>query len=256
MVLVIDWSFWLTIVSIVATAVFGVWAIILAKSWSYPGQITYFRGKPIRLFDDITGSLAHLTVSYKGEPVQKNLTLLKGFLVNTGRKDITNEMVEKALTFQLMDGYRWLEVSARASTDGDERAKIVNLKTVVFSLGLFRCNEFIRFEALVEVSDGTAWASEMFTHHRIADTATLRVKPVPAKPVRLSSTLWRGLLAIMLVGLMVVAELYVTPVTPPHIMRAVIWSLVLALVLCIFILAVVDSRRARKIRQILKIESE
>jgi len=148
MLLVIDWSFWLTIVGIVATIVFGVWAILIAKQWHYPGQITYFHDRPVRLLHDVIGNLPHITVGYKGEPVRKNLTLLKGFLVNTGRKDITREMVEKPLGFELEEGYRWLEVSARSSSEAEERAKILDPKTVVFTLGLLRCNEFLKFEGL------------------------------------------------------------------------------------------------------------
>jgi len=60
--------------------------------------------------DDITGSLPQLTVNYKGEVVKKNLTLIKGFLVNTGAKDITKEMVEKPLAFELVEGYRCLKL--------------------------------------------------------------------------------------------------------------------------------------------------
>jgi len=112
----------------------------------YPGEITFFHDRSIRLFDDITGSLPQLTVNYKGEVVKKNLTLIKGFLVNTGAKDITKRWWKKPLAFELVEGYRWLEASTKSPSDSEERATSVNPKTVEFSLGLFRCYEFLRFE--------------------------------------------------------------------------------------------------------------
>ncbi len=180
--MVIDWSFWLTVVGTIATVIFGIWAILLAKKRAYPGEITFFHDRSIRLFDDITGSLPQVTVNYKGEPVKKNLTLIKGFLVNTGSKDITKEMVETPLAFELFEGYRWLEASAKFSSDSDERVTIINQKTVVFSLGLFRCNEFLRFEGLIEVSEGKAWGGKFYNSHRIADTSNMKWKKVPEKP--------------------------------------------------------------------------
>lgn len=183
--MVIDWSFWLTVVGTIATVVFGIWAILIAKKRAYPGEITFLHDRSIRLFDDITGSLPQVTVSYKGEPVKKNLTLIKGFLVNTGTKDITKEMVETPLTFELVDGYRWLEASAKFSSNLEERAKIINSKIVEFSLGLFRYDEFLRFEGLIEVSEGKKWGGTIMTHHRIADTADIKWKKVPEKPERL-----------------------------------------------------------------------
>lgn len=189
MLMVIDWSIWMTIVGTVATIVFGIWAILIAKSRAYPGRLAFFHDRSIRLFDDITGSLPQLTVNYKGEPVKKNLTLIKGYLVNTGTKDLTADMVETPLTFELAEGYRWLEVSAKSSSSSAECATIVDSSKVTFSLGLFRCQEFLRFEGLIEVSDGKKWGGVIYHSHRIADTSGVKWKRVPQKPKKLSRDL-------------------------------------------------------------------
>jgi hypothetical protein len=182
MFMVVDWwSVSLGVIGVIATVVFGIWAVLLVKRPKYPGQVTFFREGTIRLLDDVTGNLQHLTVSYKGEPVKKNLGLFKGFLVNTGTKDITDDMIEKPLTFQLSDECRWLEVSAKASSDGTERVKIIDAKTVEFSLGLFRRNEFLRFEALVESSGGPSEKGKIVPDHRIADTDGVYEKKMPMK---------------------------------------------------------------------------
>ena len=192
-----DWSFWGTVAGIVATVVFGIWAVALAKSRKYPGEITYFRERTIRLFSDVTGNLPQITVSYKGQPAGKNLSLLRAFIVNTGRKDISKEMIEQPLTIQLDEGYRWLEASAKGSWDGDEHAEITDPRTVAFSWPLLRCSEFLRFESLIEVRENNDWRPAVSVHHRIADTAKVKVTGVPSKP----KADWRELLSPALVGI-------------------------------------------------------
>jgi hypothetical protein len=181
MLMVIDWSFCLTVVGTIATVVFGIWAILLAKQRAYPGQMTYYAEPAIRLFHDITRNLPQITVSYKGQPAQKNLTVLRGYLVNTGSKDLTKEMVEKPLTIELADGYRWLEVSAKSAVNSEERAKIINPKTIEVELGLFRRDEFLRLDGLIEFQEGKRWAGAICFEHRIADTGDVRWQQLPNK---------------------------------------------------------------------------
>jgi len=256
--MVIDWSFWLTVVGTIATVVFGIWAILIAKKRAYPGEITFFHDRTIRLFDDITGSLPQLTVSYKGEPVKKNLTLIKGFLVNTGTKDITKEMVETPLTFELAEGYRWLEVSAKCSSNLEERAKITNPKIVEFSLGLFRCNEFLRFEGLLEVSEGKKWGGTIYHSHRIADTGDIKRKTVPGKP----KTPWNdfGFYGSILYLFFIGGGCFIFFSSTKNLILE-IGSFVIALVLillgCLIVITVpMNYRYGRKIRKILRLDAD
>ena len=177
-----DWSFWGTIAGIAATVVFGIWAVALAKSRKYPGEITFFRERPIRLLDDVIGNLPQITVSYKGQPAAKNLSLLKGFLLNTGRKDISKDMIEQPLTLQLEEGCRWLEASGKGSWDNAEHAAIIDPRTVAFPWTMLRCNEFLHFEALVEIGGAKVLRPKITTQHRIADTGKVRVEGLPLKP--------------------------------------------------------------------------
>src|ERR1035438_8018166 len=177
-----DWSFWGTIAGIVATVVFGIWAVVLAKSRKYPGEITFFRERPIRLLDDVIGNLPQITVSYKGQPAAMNLTLLKGFLLNTGRKDISKDMIEQPLTIRLQEDCRWLEVSAKGSWDNAEHATIIDPRTVAFPWTMLRCNEYLKVEALIEIGRGNVGRPLYVTGHRIADTGKVRVEGVPLKP--------------------------------------------------------------------------
>jgi hypothetical protein len=262
MLMVVDWSFWTTVIGIIATVVFGIWAILLAKKHTYPGEITFFHDRSIRLFDDITGSLPQVTVSYKGGPVKKNLTLIKGFLVNTGSKDITKEMVETPLTFELFEGYRWLEASAKLSSGSDERAAITNPKTVVFSLGLFRCNEFLRFEGLIEVSEGKAPGGKFYNSHRIADTSNMKWKNVPEKPKKLSKRLellW-SVFICFLFGFNFLYHADKVDWTARGLMNGlleIIAGILLVGFGCLFAIGLaMKNRFARKIRRILRLDSD
>jgi len=177
-----DVSMVLAIVGTIATIGLGSWSIYIALKRRYPGCITFFEEEYIGLFDSIVSDVSDLSVLYKGSPVKQNLVLLKGILVNTGSKDITHEMIEDELSIDLPEGYRWLTGEIVSKSD-KVRAEI-NLKnesSLLFNIGLFRCNEFIRFEALAEVplvSDsqeiaGLKLQSAISFSHRIADTQSI-----------------------------------------------------------------------------------
>lgn len=98
----------LTILGIMATLAFGVWGIIIVIRHRYPGQLTYVKESNIAPFDSIVRNLPELAVFYNDAPVGEGLVLVKGAILNSGRKDITDSMVEQKLTFVLPSGFRWL----------------------------------------------------------------------------------------------------------------------------------------------------
>lgn len=182
----------LAIIGTLATVVLGTFSIYLAIKRRYPGRITFVVEDSIGLFDSIVRNLTELAVLYKGEPVRKNLVLLKGFLVNTGTRDITDSMIEDKLEARLPEGYKWLtgKVVASSSNVRAEATRIDDQR-LRFDVGLFRCDEFIRFEAVVEVpleeaTDGPARRQpgdalkEVLTFtHRIADTRRVNHEESP-----------------------------------------------------------------------------
>jgi len=246
-----DWSFIATVAGTIASVAFGVWAILLAKKRGYPGDLTYFREPSIRLFADIVGNLPHLAVLYKGEPVKKNMTLLKGFLVNTGSKDITNEMVVSPLRIELADGYRWLEASAKSPLDAQEHAKIVDPKIVEFSLGLFRCNEFLWFQGMIEVGENKRWGGQLMFDHRIADTGVIKWTAVPVKPQALWKDLGMCLILLAFFGFFVVA------IVAKHRPAAPFLLSIYAVLACWLVYAVASkNRKDRKLRKTLRLDTQ
>jgi hypothetical protein len=99
----------LTVAGITATVVFGVWAIVIAIRYNRSVSITYAEDQAIALTDDITQNFPDLRIMFRGQPVSENLVLLKGYFINTGRRDITREMVEEKITLSLPEDFEWVE---------------------------------------------------------------------------------------------------------------------------------------------------
>jgi hypothetical protein len=249
----IDWSFVATIVGTIATVVFGVWGVLLYKRRQYPGKLAYFHDKPIRLFADITANLPEITVFYKGEPAKKNLTILRGFVVNTGSKDITREMVEKPLQIELDEGYRWLEASATSSQGGSGHVTIIDPKTVEFSLGLSRCDEALKFEGLIEVGEGKRWEGRVCLYHRISDTAAVKWHAVPTK-VSMDPQTFVSFFMLGLIG--VAFFLSSLKKTPPSIWGAAGGLLLTACMFLLFYAVLALKARVKRMRRILKLDPD
>jgi hypothetical protein len=177
------------ILGVVVTCIFG-W---LALRRRYSGRITYFEESSIGLFDSIVRNIGDLKVLYKDEPVSKNVVLLKGYIMNTGYKDITQDMIEEPLALKLPDGFRWLDAKVVPSpTQVKASLTIRDAMTAEFDLGLFRENEHVKFEALAEVptahpeseigkqeSVNKKLKDSLKLVHRIADTQKVTTSELP-----------------------------------------------------------------------------
>lgn len=174
----------LAIISITATIILGLWGIYLMVKRKYPGEITFVRESCLGLFDSIIKNMPEIAVQYKGLPVGEGLVLLKGSFLNTGSKDISEAMVEEKVSISLPEQFRWLTAKV-VSASPNVQAKVAILdRSVVLETGLFRCGEYIRFEALVEVptkdpqgkteSIKERLIKALTINHRIADTQKIK----------------------------------------------------------------------------------
>ncbi|MDB6110904.1 MAG: hypothetical protein JWR69_2654 [Pedosphaera sp.] len=170
------------------TILFGAWAIILAKQHQYPGQLTYYAEKPIRLFNDITRNLTDINILYRGEPMTKNLVVARGYLLNTGHKDIAPEMVTAPITFKLPEGWKWRDAKATSLTVNGVAAKILDERTLSIPFQLFRKNEYVTFESLIEVPHEQSFGGFFDASHRISDTGNIKTVWVPPMPKTKSLT--------------------------------------------------------------------
>lgn len=174
---------------ILATALFGIWAIYIVIRKRYTGEITLVSENCIGLFDTIVKNFPELSILYQESPVTQGLVLFKGTVLNSGKKDITPEMVENKITLSLPEDFKWLAAKTVASSPNVRASVDVERNSLRFSTGLFRCNEYFKFEALTEVpvSDkGNSISAKLVSNirpfHRIADTGKIRQVSLPPEP--------------------------------------------------------------------------
>jgi hypothetical protein len=181
----IIWS----ILGVSASVIFGLIGVYLTVKSRYPGKITFVNEQTIELFDSIGNSLDSLAVSYGGEQVNENLVLLNGAFINSGKTDITKDMVEKPITLELPDGYKWLTGKV-VKSNIDAELNLIDDNTISISTGLFRCGEYVRFHALAQLPENTDDVSNskklkesIGFHHRITNTRKIdetEVQPLSA----------------------------------------------------------------------------
>ena len=183
----------LTVVGVATTVILGFWAIIIAVRHNKNVQITFAEDLVIALTDDITQNFPDLEVQFRGHPVTDNLVLFKGYLINTGKKDISHEMVEKPITLTLPKKFEWVECKVvecssllRASTTINEQIEIA------VNTGLWKIGEYLKIEALAKVpvvhADPENPPEKYPTHrlikslsfpHRIADSKSVIQTRIP-----------------------------------------------------------------------------
>ncbi len=173
---------------IIATIVIGIAGIMFAKKKQYRGEITLIEEEYISLFNDIIKNMPELQISYMERPVKENLVLFKGYLLNTGSKDIADQMVVRKLEIKVPEGSKWVRSKVVDSSE-NVNASIENSSdtSIIFDLGLFRCNEYLKFECLAEMltSDNAKSPSKFLkknikVKHRIADTGKTNQISMPS----------------------------------------------------------------------------
>lgn len=142
----------LAVIGIAATILLGLWAITITVRYNRSVRITYAHDQAIALTDDITQNFPELGIVFRGEPVSQNLVLLKGYLINTGKKDISREMVEERITLELPENYEWVECKVVESSPSLKANAIkCDSMHVAFETGLWKAKEYMKFEALAKV---------------------------------------------------------------------------------------------------------
>ena len=174
----------LTIAGLIATVAFGVWGVYTVLRKRYPGEVSLVVNDCIGLFDVIMKNFPDLSILYQNNPVSHGLVLFKGTFLNSGRKDITPEMVEQQFRLSLPEDFHWLSAKTIETSNNVKATISVNSGHLEFDTGLFRCGEYFRFEALAEVpishstekikSIESKLIDELNPTHRIADTGRIR----------------------------------------------------------------------------------
>jgi hypothetical protein len=124
-------------------------------------------------------------------------------------------MVEQKLAFVLPSDFRWLTAKIVGSSGNVKATIAIQDNSLVFTTGLFRCNEFIRLQAIAETPiDAAAKDKKHETiedrlekaisiTHRIADTQKVAKLELPTKRLgerRLWSYLFFAILTTLLMA--------------------------------------------------------
>ena len=141
-----------TTAGIAITVLLGVGAICLTIHYSRKVGIAYVEDTCLALIDDITQGIGDLEIRFRNSPVSQNIVLLKGFIVNSGKRDISKDMVEKPLRLVLPEGFDWIDCQV---TDRVKDLEItvaeVTTDRIEFAFGLLKTHEYFRFDALATV---------------------------------------------------------------------------------------------------------
>lgn len=177
----LDLSFWLG-------SVLGLIGLILSyfgiQKFRYPGRITLYKERIISLFADITKNLSDLSITYKGDPINQNLYLFKGVLINTGNKDIQKK---EEIYFNLDESDKWVDVkiiSKSPQVYADFKIKNNSKAVLTIRKSLFRCEESIGIEALIltgHEKDIKEMENIFKIDHRISDTRDADIQEMPRK---------------------------------------------------------------------------
>jgi hypothetical protein len=170
----------ISILGIVLTAI----SLILYFTYFYTGKISFLFENSISLLDSLTKSFSDFSIKYKEKDINQGLILVTGYFINTGKKDLTKNMIDEPLSILLPEQYSYHEINIKSKSDGFEPNVELNekLNKVTIDWTLFRRNEYFKIEALIEVPfDNTISSKTQFRPkevvknnimfmHRISDT--------------------------------------------------------------------------------------
>ena len=166
------------ILGLIATIVFGVLSVDLFKRKRRPCKLTYFPSETINIYRNLTKGFDSIEVLKNDEPIRNNVILLSGVISCNGDVDLTGN--DNVVHMCLPEGYKWLDVKIDSCSEGvNAKFSITNENNRNASLcfDLFRVNEYIKIQALVEYEDEKKLSSLNDLHskitfsHRIQNTS-------------------------------------------------------------------------------------
>ena len=80
--------------------------LLYVKSF-YPGRLTLFIDSKLPLFYALIENFKDVEITYKKNPVSKQLVWVKYYLCNTGKKDINSQMTEKPISIEFPENIKF-----------------------------------------------------------------------------------------------------------------------------------------------------
>ncbi len=170
-----DYGLLVGVIGIVLTLVFGFIGIIIPYRRKSQQTVEFVEEENINLYNSVVKNISDLSLKFKDTPIDENVHLFRGFLINVGIQDITPEMIEKKLKILLSKNSKWLSAKIINKSSDFKVELNFNNNELEFHTGLFRHNEFIYFEAIAE-SSSVNLKDEIQIGHRIANTKSVSYK--------------------------------------------------------------------------------
>jgi hypothetical protein len=140
-----------SLTGVIATLVVGFLGIRLSRGREKKVSLKFVCILELHLFESIVQQLEDIDIKYRGQPINDNVVLLKGSIVNDGIRDIDKAMIYKPLSIGLPKDFKWLDVKIiKKSKDLKTACCIQNDRSLRLDWDLLKRDEFITFLALVE----------------------------------------------------------------------------------------------------------
>lgn len=156
------------ILGLFATIIFGVLSIDLFKRKRRPCKLTYFPSETINIYRNLTKGFDSIEVLKNDKPIKNNVIFLSGIMSCNGDVDLTGS--DNVVHMWLPEGYKWLDVKIDSCSEGIDAQFSITKETnrdASLCFGLFRVNEYIKLQALVEYENEKKMSSLNDLHRKI-----------------------------------------------------------------------------------------
>jgi len=207
----------LKLISIVVAIIFGLTRIWVVIRHRYQVEITFLLDESISLYDRVVKNISDLKIFYLDKPIKENIILIKGYIIHTGTKDITPDMIEEKLSIQLSENSLWHNITiVKHSANLLITSEIDPLRRVIiFTQGLFKRNEFFYFEALVETNTQFRLGKDIIFSHRISDAG--KVKIVDSIKYKNASSILTNILGFLFCSSLLFSFIQSEFLSPPYV---------------------------------------
>lgn len=181
----------LAIISLLVTIIFGILSIDLFKRKKRPCKITYYPSEAINLYRNLAKGFDNLEILKDKEPIANNIVFISGIIVSNGDLDITGK--DNNVNLDLPEGCKWIDLKKDTQSKGFNPSFSIckdNPQTAVFCFDLFRINEFVKFQALIEYENKDLFKSPSKIHdkisfnHRIENTIDVKKGEIIRKRIK------------------------------------------------------------------------
>lgn len=217
-----DYSTILAVAGYIVTIAVAIGGTVYTMRRRNTPRVELYKVETVALFDSIAKDIEKLSVLYDGKPVKTGLVLFKGIFLNSGRKDISQDMVEQEISLVLPDGIKWLTAKIVDHSPALDTEMITWASALTLKTGLFKRREFIHFQAIAEIAgddndeQGKASPTDTFekaiiVSHRITDLPEFRLSDLPPPKGNKYKKRKRALQMVAIVGILTTVAFWAIP---------------------------------------------